>query len=237
MLLVAGDEHDFGWTFRARTFSTTRARTPNARFKSIGNAVVTGQNGHTLLRLAAQYGNTILTREMLARGADVDLGGFHSRVSPLATASFNNNYAVARLLLDRGARVNAQSNGSFTALHRAAERGHTRMTRLLLSRGAEVDVVNQQGDTPETRARKYVGGEVAANLLGAVHAAGGWAPYVAAPRAELLALRRALPELRAGGRATAPSSVAVHEKVFIEIPEDVFIHVFTFWRGARELDV
>ena len=71
-------------------------------------------------------------------------------------------------------------------------------------------------------------------LAGASAAAGGWAAYVQVPRTQLLALRRELPALRESGRAS-PSSVRLHERLFVEIPEDVFIHAFQFWRGERDV--
>lgn len=45
---------------------------------------------------------------------------------------------IARLLLDRGARVTAHGVGGYAALHMAAGTGDIRMLRLLLERGADV---------------------------------------------------------------------------------------------------
>ena len=71
-----------------------------------------------------------------------------------------------------------------------------------------------------------------AALFAGVRAAGGWQPYVAAPRNELLEFRRALPTLQRG-----PSSVPAHlERLFCDkkVPEDAFKHVLAFWRSARD---
>ena len=75
-----------------------------------------------------------------------------------------------------------------------------------------------------------------ADLLAAVRAAGGWIPCVNAPRKELLALRQRLPALRERGRAAPSSSVRAHERLFLrkDVPDDVFSHVLTFWRSARD---
>ena len=72
---------------------------------------------------------------------------------------------------------------------------------------------------------------VAALLLD-VRAAGGWQPYVDAPRKELFKFRKALPSLQRG-----PSSVPAHvERLFTDlgVPDEVFRHVLAFWRSARD---
>ena len=67
--------------------------------------------------------------------------------------------------------------------------------------------------------------------------AGGGASCVAAPRLELLELRRALAALRERGRAS-PSSVLVHEVLFLraDVPDDVFSHVLKYWRSDRDYE-
>jgi ankyrin repeat protein len=50
--------------------------------------------------------------------------------------------AVVRLLLDKGADVNAQGGVYHNALQAASERGHEAVVRLLLNKGADV---NAQG--------------------------------------------------------------------------------------------
>ena len=73
-----------------------------------------------------------------------------------------------------------------------------------------------------------------ADLLAAVRAAGGWLPYVNAPRKELLALRQRLPALRERGRAAPSSSSRAHERLFLETPDDVYTSVLAFWRSDRD---
>ncbi|KAH8072905.1 hypothetical protein JL720_10992 [Aureococcus anophagefferens] len=109
------------------------------------------------------------------------------------------------------------------------------MCKLLLSRGASLDARNNDGDDPEARARAY-DHTTTADFLAAVRAAGGWLPYVNAPRKELLALRRRLPALRERGRAAPSSSVRAHERLFLrkDVPDDIFSLVLTFWHSARD---
>jgi len=52
------------------------------------------------------------------------------------------NVGVVKLLLDKGADVNAQDSAGETALWYAASKGHTDIVRLLLDRGAGVNVKN-----------------------------------------------------------------------------------------------
>ena len=109
------------------------------------------------------------------------------------------------------------------------------MCELLLSRGASLDALSDIGQDPEARARD-LGSGPEADFLAEVRAAGGWRPYVDAPRAELLALRRELPSLRERGRASPSSSVPLHETLFLraDVPDDVFSHVLAFWRTPRD---
>ena len=57
---------------------------------------------------------------------------------------------VGRVLIDRGADVNAQPVPSSrdTALTIAADKGHYKFAELLVVRGAMVDVRNKKGCTP-----------------------------------------------------------------------------------------
>ncbi|KAH8059113.1 hypothetical protein JL722_5667 [Aureococcus anophagefferens] len=107
------------------------------------------------------------------------------------------------------------------------------MCKLLLSRGFSLDARNNNGDDPEALARRC-GQPTMADVLAAVRAAGGWLPYVNAPRKELLALRQRLPALRERGRAAPSSSVRAHERLFLDTPDDVFTSVLAFWRTDRD---
>jgi ankyrin repeat domain-containing protein 50 len=54
---------------------------------------------------------------------------------------------VVRLLVDRGADVNAKDNEGWTALYRAAVGGHEAVVRLLVDRGADVNAKDNEGWT------------------------------------------------------------------------------------------
>ena len=108
------------------------------------------------------------------------------------------------------------------------------MCKFLLSRGASLDARDDIGQDPETSARVN-NKPIVADFLADVRAAGGWSAYVAAPRNQLLALRRELPTCFRTGPCSAPRAQA---RLFLDkkIPDDVFIHTLTFWRSERDLE-
>ena len=194
----------------------------------------------TRLFHAARMGWLSAMKWLIASGADVNLGEPYSGWAPLYPAARGNHHEAVLLLLDAGGRVNARGadpihGQGMTILHFCAAKGLKRMCKVLMSRGASLDALTDIGQDPEARARQ-LGSVSAADLLAEVRAAGGWRPYVDAPRAELLALRRELPSLRERGRASPSSSVPWHEKLFLraDIPDDVFLHVLAFWRTPRD---
>jgi ankyrin repeat protein len=61
---------------------------------------------------------------------------------------------VARLLLDRGADVNARNNLGRAPLHTTTNMGLIEVVRVLLDRGADVAVEDRQGRTPFALAKE-----------------------------------------------------------------------------------
>ena len=72
--------------------------------------------------------------------------------TPLHAAVVLGHTAIAKFLLDHGARVNAQDKNDSTPLHEASESGNLNITRLLLSHRADVNVLDHRGDSPLRRA-------------------------------------------------------------------------------------
>jgi ankyrin repeat protein len=178
---------------------------------------------------AAKRGYLSGIRLLLDHGASLDISG---GLTPLHIAAHEKRCHAAVLLLDAGANVNARATEAcafFTTLHYAVVSrwlpDDVNMCKLLLSRGALVDAT-VHGRTAETHARS-MNREDTATLLADVRAAGGWAAYVAAPRKELLKLRRELP--------TQPHA-SPQAQLFLDprIPDDVFMYVLQFWRCARD---
>ncbi len=108
------------------------------------NAV--GEQGRTMLMLAAFNGHTSLCRRLLGYGADVHRNDEIGRTA-LMYAATGANVDTVRLLLDAGAEVNAADRGErWTALMFAAAEGQTEVVRLLLDRGADPELRDADQD-------------------------------------------------------------------------------------------
>jgi N-acyl-D-amino-acid deacylase len=108
---------------------------------------------------ARAAGSSASVRFLLEQGAAADPTNKYGATSLMAAVASEDERSV-RLLLDRGAYVNAQPNpgregfaegGGRTALQWAAYRGHERLVKLLLARGADVNQFTLLG-TPLSQA-------------------------------------------------------------------------------------
>ncbi|NQU11856.1 ankyrin repeat domain-containing protein [bacterium] len=84
--------------------------------------------------------------------------------SPLHVAADAGHDAVARVLLEYGARVDGQDSCGWTPLHTAAGNGHRSTAILLIEAGADVNATDHQGQTPLALALKWDHQDVAALL-------------------------------------------------------------------------
>lgn len=111
-----------------------------------------GGDGFTPLVLAATYGRLEVAQALLDAGADPSKPAQNpTRIAPLHGAAGHGDAAVAldlvERLLDRGAAVDAQQAGGFTALHRAAGQGHAAVVERLLRAGADPSLESDLGRT------------------------------------------------------------------------------------------
>jgi len=101
-----------------------------------------------LLLNAVQQGDTIVLKEVLARGANIDVKNkYHPKWTPLMLAVYNDHIECAELLLEKGGNVNATTKEGTTALMIAAESGRSEMTKLLIEKGADVDAKGVDDET------------------------------------------------------------------------------------------
>ncbi|XP_012556375.1 ankyrin repeat domain-containing protein 17 isoform X1 [Hydra vulgaris] len=106
-------------------------------------------NRNTALTLACFQGRTEVVGLLLDRKANVEHRA-KTGLTPLMEAASGGYVDVGRVLIDRGADVNAQPVPSSrdTALTIAADKGHYKFVELLIIVGAAVDVRNKKGCTP-----------------------------------------------------------------------------------------
>jgi ankyrin repeat protein len=120
-------------------------------------------NGNTALMMAAFKNNRPAAEALIAKGAAVNRPGW----TPLHYAAASGGNDIARLLLARGARIDAQSppaSGKYTPLMMAAREGHEDTAVFLLGQGADPRLKNGEGLTAAEIARRADHAGIAAAL-------------------------------------------------------------------------
>ena len=104
----------------------------------------TTEAGETAVMTAARTGNLEAVKALLALGSDLNQQEARRGQTALMLAIEQDHPPIARLLIQRGADVNARSTGGFTPLLFAAQQGDLDSMQALLAAGAQLD-----GITPE----------------------------------------------------------------------------------------
>lgn len=103
--------------------------------------------GRSLLHGAAAFGRTEMARWLIDRGNPVNAVTVEM-TTPLIQASLAGQLEVARLLIARGADIEARNRYGRTALILVGrERGDVEMAKLLLDAGAGINAADRSGDT------------------------------------------------------------------------------------------
>ncbi len=109
------------------------------------------ESGITGLHIASSECAVSIVRMLLDAGAGASVAA-HDGTTPLHNVSRAvenvNDTTVARLLLARGAVLDAKDGRGWTPLHIAARWGNQRMVRWLIASGVGVDVPDSSGRTP-----------------------------------------------------------------------------------------
>jgi ankyrin repeat protein len=105
-----------------------------------------------------------LTRYLVSHGAEFDPSATMRGFTRLLRTTLSGNSALAELLIELGADVDAEREGS-TALTFAARTGKPVIARLLLANGAAVDPRDADGKTPLLWAVERAAAEVVEALL------------------------------------------------------------------------
>ncbi|MFT3665584.1 ankyrin repeat domain-containing protein [Piscinibacter sp.] len=110
----------------------------------------------TALMLTVLAGDVEASEKLMARGAKVQRPGW----SPIHYAASGPSTALTKLLLDRGASVDAEAPNGTTPLMLAARHAPEATVELLLQRGADPRRHNQRGqqaiDFAESAGRDYM---------------------------------------------------------------------------------
>lgn len=89
-----------------------------------------------------------IVRLLLVHGADLNSGPNEQRASPLLMAAAVGGTEAIKLLLDKGALINATDKAGVTPLAAAAAAGKAAAAYELIIRGANVNVKTSTGNTP-----------------------------------------------------------------------------------------
>jgi ankyrin repeat protein len=108
------------------------------------------KSGRTPLYRASEYGQLKAGQLLLDRGADIKARSHKSDYfwTPLFRAVLNRHFEYSRMLLKRGAVIDAPDSDSETVLHMAVHWRNTQTVQFLLEHGADVNVRNKDGQTP-----------------------------------------------------------------------------------------
>ncbi|MEY2409153.1 MAG: hypothetical protein QOF48_1823, partial [Verrucomicrobiota bacterium] len=106
-----------------------------------------GQGGATPLHKAAEKGQAVVARFLLANKAEVN-SRRSGNITPLHEAVLNGHKSMTDLLLANGAEVNASASPEGTPLHYAAARGFKAIVEVLLAHGANPNALDYRNSTP-----------------------------------------------------------------------------------------
>lgn len=100
------------------------------------------------LHVACGLGEMEQVNKLLAEGVDASQANDGWKNTPMHFAANNGHLAVAKLLKEQGAEVNAKNLLGATPLHYAAENDDIAMTKWLLEQGADINAADEDGMTP-----------------------------------------------------------------------------------------
>lgn len=113
-----------------------------------GSRVSKGLDPTAELFAAIAAGDKAAVERCIDRGASLKAWDPNTGWTPLSAAVFLGRDSIARLLLDKGAKVHKRNRDMGTTLHGAAVLGATAIVRLLVEHGADVDARDANGSTP-----------------------------------------------------------------------------------------
>ncbi|EPE36603.1 Ankyrin repeat-containing protein [Glarea lozoyensis ATCC 20868] len=114
------------------------------------NTEATSNDGSKPLFIAAAFSTAsavLIVEDLLKFNSDVESFNQETRTTAFYQAVDADNWRVAKILLERGADVDAKNSDGQTALYSAVQRGNIRLTKLLLKHGADSKIKLEDGST------------------------------------------------------------------------------------------
>ena len=111
-------------------------------------------DGFPAVGLAIFFRHPAIARRLIELGADINAAARNpQKVAPIHAAAAVRDLDTLRLLLERGANVNARQQMGFVALMTAAIHGDTEMAKLLIDHGADKNAKADDGKSVADMAR------------------------------------------------------------------------------------
>ncbi len=118
------------------------------KFKDIFNFLTGQTNRNETLLLAVARGDVVGVGTALSRGASPDAGMDESFGHALTRAAAAGNLDIVKLLVEAGAKIDAQNYTGRTALHEAVWHLKSPVALYLLEKAAKTDTRDRPGKTP-----------------------------------------------------------------------------------------
>jgi WD40 repeat protein len=138
-------------TFYAQEHHPDTVQLLQAMLEHHANVNATAHRGETALWWAVRFNHPNMVGILLAKEADVNAKRGNGETPLMSSVKFRVSLEIVRLLLNHGAKVNAQNDAGWTALIYAVQEqpnNETGAIRELLSHGADPNMADRDGRTP-----------------------------------------------------------------------------------------
>jgi ankyrin repeat protein len=105
-----------------------------------------GSGRKRVIMMACQWGDASEVRQLIREYPWLAEAPDANGITPLHVASMWGHESIVRMLIDRGAKVNAQNRAGMTPLHSASMAGHCGVVNMLLNEGADPNLCDGMGN-------------------------------------------------------------------------------------------